>query len=354
MKKLKYIILSIAIAITACDTVDFGDTNANKNAASEINASSVMAGAMMRYATLSGREYLNRPTLNVQYQTQVTYTDEMQYNEVPQPWYSYYVQTLSNLQTVIDINADPANQTVILASQGSAANQMGVAMIMKSVIAKRVTDTFGDCPYSEALDPNNISPMYDTQEAIYDKIFADVKAARDMLSTTELGPTGDIIYGGDVSKWKKFANSFLLQASLQLTKKYPAAGGKAAAIFSEAVSNSAGLIESVADEAWFSYDNNAGFDNPWNANRPTDYFLTQEFTDALKGSGSLNPTTNTTMDDRLTVYADDSSLDGVPYGYKAGSGAGKSSMSANFWGAEPTLPLLTASFPGLESSICPR
>ncbi|MCI2229779.1 SusD/RagB family nutrient-binding outer membrane lipoprotein [Polaribacter sp. MSW13] len=344
MKKLKYIILSITIALSACDTVDFGDTNANLNEASEINAASVMAGAMMRYATRSGREYLNRPTLNVQYQSQVTYTDEMQYNEVPQPWSSYYVQTLSNLQTIIDLNSDPANHTVILTSQGSPANQIGVAMIMKSVIAKRITDSFGDCPYSEALDPSNITPKYDSQEDIYDQIFADIKAGRDMLNTAELGPTGDIIYGGDVAKWKKFANSFLLQASLQLSKKYPAPGGKAANVFTEALGNAAGVIEDVSDEAWFSFDNAAGFPNPWNANRRADYFLTQEFTDALKGNAGLNPTSNTTMDDRLTVYADDATKDGVPYGYVSGSGAGKSSMSTNFWDAEPSLPLLTASY----------
>jgi hypothetical protein len=344
MKNLKFLILSITLILSSCNTVDFGDTNKNINAASEINAASVMAGAMMRYATFGGREYLTRPTLYVQYQAQVTYTDEMQYNEVPQPWSAYYLQTMSNLQAVIDINSDPAKQSVILASQGFAANQIGVATIMKSVIAKRITDTFGNAPYSEALNSDNISPKYDSQEEIYDKIIADVKAARDMMDATKQGPTGDVIYGGDISKWKKFANSFLLQVALQMSKKYPAPGAKAANVFTEALGNAAGVIEALGDEAWFKYDNNAGFSNPWNGNRPTDYFLTQEFTDALKGNVGLNPTSNRAIDDRLTVYSDDAAKDGVAYGHKSGSGAGKSSMSTNFWAPEPTLPLLTASY----------
>jgi len=345
MKNIKFLILStVLILLSACSNVDFGNINQNTNGASKINASSALAGAMMNFATITGRNYLTKPTLYVQYQSQVTYTDEMRYSEAPASWYAYYVQTLSNLQQVIDINSDPAKQTVILQSQGFAANQIGVAMIMKAVIAKRLTDTYGDVPFSEALDPSNVTPAYDSQESIYNAIIANVKAARDMLDASKLGPTGDIIYGGDVTKWKKFANSFLLQVTLQLSKKFPSPTGMAATEFKSALSDPAGVIETVGDEAWFSYQDLIGFRNPWNRNRTTDYYLSQEFTDALKGNTGLNPTSNRTPDSRMSVYATNNN-DGVPYGHKNGSGAGKSQMSTdNYWNDTSPLPFMTASY----------
>jgi len=340
MKKLKYIALSLLFALGACDNVDFGDTNQNPNGAGEANTASLMAGAMSRYSTLSGRDYLIKPTLYVQYQSQVTYTDEMLYNEAASSWYSYYVQTLSNLQLVININSDEANHTSILLSQGAPVNQIGVANIFKAIIFKRITDTWGDCAYSQALKDNEfLTPAYDSQSDIYEGMIASLKESRDMMDSSLIGPTGDIIFGGNVEKWQKLANSLILQFSMQLSKKYPSSSGYAATEFNSALSNVNGVIEDLSDEAWFSY--NADFTNPWSANRKPDYFLSQEFTDALKGLGT---TSNTTADARLNAFSTDAALDGVPYGYSDGSGAGRSQMSDLIWTEEAPLQLMTAAY----------
>lgn len=340
MKKIKYIALSLLLALGACDNVDFGDTNVNPNGAGEANTSSLMAGSMSRFSTLTGRDYLTKPTLYVQYQSQVTYTDEMLYSEAASSWYGYYVQTLSNLQLVIDINSDEANHNTILLSQGAPANQIAVAKIFQTIIFKRITDTWGDVPYSQALkNMEYLTPAYDNQSDLYAGMITTLKESRDMLNPSLKGPTGDIIYGGDVEKWQKLANSLILQMSLQLSNKYPSASGYAANEFNSALTNAKGLIEDVSDEAWFSY--NADFTNPWSANRKPDYFLSQEFTDALKGIGT---TSNSTSDSRLDIFSTDSSLNGVPYGYENGSGAGKSQMSDAIWTEEAPLQLMTAAY----------
>ncbi|MBJ2175038.1 SusD/RagB family nutrient-binding outer membrane lipoprotein [Aureibaculum sp. A20] len=341
MKKFKYIILTtLLVALGACENVDFGDTNVNPNGAGEANTSSLMAGAMSRYSTLTGRNDLLKPTLYVQYQTQVTYVDEMLYNEAAVSWYNYYVQTLSNLQLVIDINSDEANHNTILLSQGAPVNQIAVAEIFKIIIFKRITDTWGDIPYAQALqDKDNLSPVYDSQSSIYESMLAQLKTSRDNLDDTKLGPTGDILFGGDVAKWKKMVNSLILQFSLQLSNKYPSASGIAATAFNEALSDPSGVIEDLADEAWFLY--NEDFQNPFAANRKPDYFLSQEFTDALKGLGT---TSNTLLDGRINVYSNDPTKDGVPYGFANGSGAGKAGMSDLIWTELAPLQLLTSSY----------
>lgn len=344
MKKIVLFIVASFFLISSCSKVDFGDTNVNVNGAAEPNLGALLTGAITRYSTLTGREYLTKPVLYVQYMSQVTYTDEMLYNEAPSTWYGYYIQTLSNLQTIIDVASDEANWNSDIENSGYHSNQVGVAMIMKSVIFKQVTDAFGDIPYSEALNAAISVPAYDSQESIYSGLIADVKAARDMMDETKLGPTGDPIYRGDVVKWKKFANSFLMSLSLQLSKKYPNASGMAATEFKAALTNSNGVIETIDDEAWFTYDPPHNFNNPWAAIRPTDYFLSKEITDALKGNTALNPTSNRTLDARINIFVDDVNADGVPYGYSDGTGAGAASMSSLIWAEGSPLPLMTSAY----------
>ncbi|WP_158973814.1 SusD/RagB family nutrient-binding outer membrane lipoprotein [Cellulophaga sp. L1A9] len=340
MKKIIYIAFSLIFTLFSCENVDFGDTNENPNGASEADAASLLAAAMSRYSTLTGRNYLTRPTLYVQYQSQVTYTDEMLYSESAADWYSYYVQTLSNLQLVIDLNLDEENHTITFLNEGDPENQIAVAQIFQTIIFKRLTDTYGDIPYSEALaDIDNLTPAYDSQNDIYEGMISTLKESRDMIDETGVGPTGDIIYDGDVTKWKKLANSLILQLSLQLSKKYPNASEYAAIEFNGALNDAAGVIEEISDEAWFYYDEN--FNNPWSAQRTTDYFLSLEFTNALKGLGT---TSNSSYDSRIEVFAKSPTLDGVAYGYSDGSGVGKTGMSSLIWNLTAPLQLMTSSY----------
>ena len=341
MKKIILILFSIVLINTGCEQIDFGDTNQNVNGPKVANTASLLSGAITNYSTRTGRPYRITPTLHVQYFMQLVYNDEMLYAEAPGYWQAYYVQVLSNLNEVITIcsAAESASDPLVL-SNGSLDNQKAVAKILKSVVYKRITDLFGNVPYSEALNAEILLPKYDAQEDIYKGMIAEVKAGRDMLKTAEAGPTGDVIYGGNVASWKKFANSFLLSLTMQLSKVYPTASGYAATEFKSALANSGGLIESLSDEAWYAFDIDGGFDNPWNWMRPADYGVTKEFADGMKGNGF---TSNSTRDNRIDIIIDDPSLDGLPYGYETYTGT-NSPLSSIFLGAGTDLALLTASY----------
>ncbi len=350
MRRFNKILLTVLLVnvFIACENVDFGDMNANRNGAEKPATSGLLAGAIMNYATLTNRTGITIPTLMVQYQAQVTYTDEMLYAQTPYGWGTYYTGIINQLDRIIEITSDASQVTPEVLLQGSAANQRAVAQIFKAVVMKRVTDLWGDVPNDEAAKGiENVTPAYDTQESIYSDIIAWVKEGRDMIVTSEKGPTGDIIYKGNMTNWKKFANSFLMQVAMQLSEVNPALGEST---FREALTNAGttNMVVNVADEAWFTYVDLTGFRNPWNANRTADYFLTKEFTDAMKGNqggASLNPTSTHTLDDRLKVYARSTTNDGVPYGYRDGSGAGKAQMNRNYyWNATSPLPIMTASY----------
>jgi hypothetical protein len=346
MKKLFVIIMGIALSFTGCDISDFGDTNKNVNGPLEGNTATLLSGAMTNFATRQGRPYRITPTLYVQYFMQLVYNDEMLYADYPGYWQSYYVQVLSNLKLVIDIVTDPESASdPAVVGNGDLANQQAVAMIFKAVVFKRVTDLFGDVPYSNALTAETLTPVYDSQEDIYADMIAQVKEARDMIDVNNPGPTGDAIYGGNMTKWVKFANSFLMQMALQLSEASTSIDAQAE--FASALANSGGVIETLDEEAWYQFDTQNGFNNPWNWMRPADYGVSEELISSMKGYGNNAVTSNTTFDNRILVMQEDTSEAGLPYGYLDYADPSASVASVLLAPGTP-LPLLTAGYTWLN------
>lgn len=348
MKKLSILLLSLFLVTVSCDSsVDFGDINLDKDAVVKPDAQALMAGAMNRFFTLTGRDYLAKPTLYVQYQAQNVYTDEQRYNQSPASWYSYYVGTLSNFKEIVDLNSvDEVDD--VTKSYGHPDNQIAVSELFSCFVWKRVTDTWGPVPYTEALgNGETITPSYTDQETIYRDLIARVKAARDRIKTAEAGPTGDVVYGGDMEKWKKFANSFLLSLTIQLSKKYPASDGFAATEFKAALNHPDGVIETVDDEMWYLYANQSGAVNPFSQLRGADYALSVGFTDALSGRGPDTTTitySNSTYDARLNLFASDPTLPGQTYGVENSPSGDFATMNTAFISAGSPLPYLTAAY----------
>lgn len=318
MKRLKLLTLFFSIlAFSACDTVDFGNINQDDDNPQEANVEGMMAGGMNQFFTLAGRSYHLNPTLYVQYQTQSVYTTEARYGINAYPWSGYFSGVLSNFNEIYQITtADdvPAEVTAF----GAAANQAAVAELMSVMVWKRVTDTWGPVPYTNALQGiENTTPAYTDQETIYQNLITRAQNARDMINTAAAGPTGDVVYAGNMANWQKFANSLLMDLSMQLSKRYPAAGGYAANQFNEALGHAAGYIDEVSEEFWYEHQNLPGAENPFSRNRGADYFLSEPYTDAMMGDTNSDSSivySNTTYDARLDVLSSSPSTPGGPYG----------------------------------------
>lgn len=345
MKKYILTTLSAALLFASCDTVDFGDTNQNINGPDKVDPAGLMTGAILDYSNNAGRIYATNPTLYVQYQTQNVYLDETRYSDVAQDWSEYYVRAFGNLNSLIKFLSVSENVTPTVLSQGSVNNQVGVAKILKAIVTKRITDLYGDIPYTEAGQGLDfLNPKYDTQEFVYKSLISDLKSGRDMLNATETKPKGDVLYNGDVSKWKKLANSVLLQATLQLSKRYPLASQYSAVEFNLALINPGGLITTVVDEPWFKYITADGVSNPYFASRPADYDVTSEFAQSLKGTGTRNKTSNHTTDARLGLYMRSATAAGKPYGNAGGSAGSGSRMNLSLNSQDAPLPLTMAAY----------
>jgi Starch-binding associating with outer membrane len=102
----------------------------------------------------------------------------------------------------------------------------GPALILKAYLAATLTDLYGDVPYSEALQGKAgiITPAYDSQEAIYtgpggilDNLDKGIAAISNYQGVTPL--EGDVLYGGNRSKWVLFANSLKIKYLLRISGK---------------------------------------------------------------------------------------------------------------------------------------
>jgi hypothetical protein len=113
----------------------------------------------------------------------------------------------------------PQLQSIMKASAPNSAEN-ALANIVWVLGFHRVTDYWGPIPYSQAGQPGKTVP-YDSQDKIYDDFLKRLKEAVTVLKgRTGEKPfgTADLIYGGNVNRWIKFANTLRLRLALRISK----------------------------------------------------------------------------------------------------------------------------------------
>ena len=239
--KIAVLCIGITVLAASCNKFkDFGDTNVNPNDISVPSTYAILTGVE---AGIAGWATNNTASLYIQYFSETQYPSTGLY-AIPQFGFAgTYSGQLLNLQTIIKAN----NNT----------EEVAVAKILTQYIFWNMTDTWGDIPYSQAL--KDVVPAYDKQQDIYKGMIAELKVAKNLF-TNSGALKGDIIYGGDVTKWKKFANSLRVLMALRLSKRFPGAADYAATEFKAALAD--GVIESNADNCQLVYPGGT-FKNPF-------------------------------------------------------------------------------------------
>jgi hypothetical protein len=96
-----------------------------------------------------------------------------------------------------------------------------IGRLWKALVFARITDLYGDVPYSEAgkgFYTGNLAPKYDKQQAIYTDLLKEVEEATNALDVNGDKVTGDVVYNGSIEKWKRFGSTLLLRLAMRLTK----------------------------------------------------------------------------------------------------------------------------------------
>ena len=305
MKKLILIALLIGTTIS-CE--DFEDWNVDTKNPAEVPASFLMTSAQRTIFIRMSSSSVNYNIFKqlAQHWTPTTYTDEANYDmrqrDLSGTFFIYlYRDVLNDLQEAKRLTAE--NESLNAAVK---ANQLAVIELLEVYTWHVLVDTFGDVPYTEALQGiGNLSPKYDDDAGIYTDLFARIDGALANLTDAASFGSADLIYSGNTSKWKKFGNSLKLRMALRVSD-YD--NGMATSMASQAVAG--GVFESQSDNASFPFEDGPPNNNPmWGSlvqSGRSDIIVANTFVDVI--SPLNDPRASVFMDDNIVPYT------GGPYG----------------------------------------
>lgn len=259
MKKI-LAILCIIILFSGCKKLE--DLNVNTKDPTNVTGESLFTGAQKNFVDqITGTNVnFNINRLIMQYWTEVTYVDESNYDLVTRTipdnhWDILYRDVLKDLKE----SARIINETTYSTdpSPKVKSNKLAIIEIMNVYAYSILVETFGNVPYTNALDIENPSPEYDDGLYIYKDLITRLNSAIGTLDPA-WGSFGiaDNIYAGDVTQWLKFANSLKLKMGMILADKEPA---YAQTVVEAAAPN---VLLSNADNATFVYLSSAPNQNP--------------------------------------------------------------------------------------------
>lgn len=216
----KYIYIAMGlIAISTMSSCDgnLEELNTNPDAYGEIIPEYLFTKAQLDAVNVS---YFGTAALTIGGSMQQFAT----YKEVPAAGDKYFNDGYSKAYfSTIYPNAVNDIQEVILAvsDDPESVNELSVARIWRAYIFHHITDLYGDVPYTEAgkgVSDQIYTPKYDEQSFIYNDMLKELEESAAALdpSKSTFG-SSDLIYGGNVDQWKKFAYSLMLRLGMRLT-----------------------------------------------------------------------------------------------------------------------------------------
>ena len=295
MKNLIYIFTALLIMVSCDSDETYEGLNKDPN-----NPTTVTADALFTSATVSLFKQLESTSVNSnifrmvsQYWTETQYVDEanfdLQNRNIPQNfWSTLYTSVLYDLKNAKELTTD--------------AKQKAQIEVIEVYTWQLLVDTFGDIPYSEALQgQGDATPAYDDGNTIYTDLIARIDTA-----ITGLGGAGtgfvqpDVIYSGDIAKWIKFANSLKLKLAVHVGNS-PAANAAAG-----------GAFTSNADNATIAFEGSTPNTNPlWVS-------LVQSGRNDFVPAKTIVDVMNTLADPRRTVFFEDNLTVSGTITYKGG------------------------------------
>lgn len=360
IKSLAVAAMALTATMSSCDMGDFGDINANPNKPSEAYTDMLYtySAQWVRGFTMNSSSYDPWMQLRTGYLSE---SKNNQYggltNTVSFGTASYYYYYIKNLNTIIERNTNEETKSLLsVTAFGDNANQIAVSRTLRAFYFMTLTDILGPLPYSEAFkgESDDIwSPKYDSQESIYAALDADLVEAYSQFNEGGSLSSAEILYDGDISKWKKFNATLRMMMAIKMADVDPT-NGKAR--FAKAYADG-GMTEvedgfhytfdaSNADySAWMYYVGNMNY-----ASRGENFVPNNFIVEALKEYNDPRMFSYFTLDGyKGKAEGDPSDINaykGVPFGFASNpevvsAAEGCASVNATYCDAGATYGLIT-------------
>ena len=294
--------LAIALSAVACNTDNLTNLNTDPNNPADVPTTTLFTNAT---ANATGRWLgagydLRLSEFFAQHLAEVQYPDEDAYRRTRAAQTATYFNN--------GYGSELEDLTKVLQKNPNDAGITGPARVMRTWVFGYLTDSWGDIPYFDALKGSptapveTLAPKYDPQKAIYADFFAVLDKVSKDLQTGVTGDLGqsDLIYGGNVAKWQRFANSLRARYALRLVNIDPAT---ASAQLAAAFAAPGGVFTSNADNAELKWPGDGIYNNPWAQDFSTrdDHRISRVMMEILRGNN----------DPRLPVLAQKAVTDGA-------------------------------------------
>lgn len=253
---IQVIILSVVVCCFQACTKDFEKINTPPTSVTIVDPGLILSRVQKDAAFAEGFEYPNNQYGSwIQHWAGGVLISSSRYIEQSDngTWDAHYslIRNISQIRNEIlkGLENDPSGRT-----------KLAIAKIVEISVWQRLTDLFGDVPYSKTalgVAEVNSKPVFDSQESIYKSLITDIDAAMAQLNASDAGyGSADFYYKGDVAKWKKYANSLKLRLGMRI--RYADA-----ALAQKTVTEAMGqpLMQSNSDNATVPTYNNATNDN---------------------------------------------------------------------------------------------
>lgn len=285
MKKIFLILTAAVMAVSCSDNLE--DLNKNIKDPTAVSGESLFASAQKQLADqfVTPNVNLNNLRLWTQQLQETTYTDESNYDQITRAipdnhWREMYRDVLKDLNEANRVISETENPL----TDALKPNKLAIVEVLTVYAFSNLVETYGNVPYSEALDIENLTPAYDDAQTIYKDLITRLNAAISSMSAGNgsFSGTEDLMYSGDVAKWKKFANSLKLRMGIMLAD---VDAGLSKSTVESAFSG--GVFTSNADNGSYMYSPAAPNNNPMNDNLVlsgrNDYVAAKTIIDLMNG-----------------------------------------------------------------------
>jgi hypothetical protein len=341
MKKLKYILLMSLAFTLGCS--DYLDVNTDPNNPADAEERLLLPAAQQSIASRVGNYYRITGSLWSQHYTQNNTSSQYI------PTDNYDVENMNFLeQDFIEMYSGPLNDLNFIKTKASASGNWTnylIAQVLEAYAYQLIADLYDGAPVTEALKggESNFTPQWQAGSEVYDTLLIrlDKALAKDFNASTNRSPDeNDLLFGGDVDSWIRFANTLKLKLMMRFSAADPA---KAESLISALVNSGAEFL--TTDAAITTYYDQPDRGNPmYEADRRN-----QNTSTNLKASLTMVNYLQETSDPRIDRFYDLPTLGGPIKGMRQGTSSTSSAQldSRTISGATslPTDPVYFISLP---------
>ncbi|MDX2070413.1 MAG: SusD/RagB family nutrient-binding outer membrane lipoprotein [Haliscomenobacter sp.] len=272
-----FLLLSM-LAMTACDE-GFDDLNINQTAATSVNPVFLLNNAVINSSFVATTVQYEIGIVQQMISPNSGVLTGANFNQdnrdaTQASWQRYYRSTIRNTVDALEAAKNLPTRT----------NLYNMSRIWLAHAFMVMTDTYGDVPYTEAgkgYIEQVLLPKYDSQQSIYTALIKELTEATAALDASKTVETADVLYGGNITQWKKLGNSLLLRAGMRLVKVDAAL---AQSTVQKALQGA--LIDANADNCVIRHDANYvnGIGQMLNSTEANNFYLAKPFADHLKNT----------------------------------------------------------------------